>query len=118
MSQQQVIKAYETSNEPCRRTVKNVVCSTDLHDPPPLHHRNGVRERRRFLLIVRDQDRCRPEPFVQLPQFTPQLSAQRRVKIGERLVKKQDRRLVDKSARQRNTLLLPTGELAWASVQH
>jgi hypothetical protein len=53
----------------------------NLHEAPLLHHRNPIRHRQRFCLIVRHKDRRDPQLLLNVPNFMSQFFAQGRVQI-------------------------------------
>ena len=74
------------------------------------HHCNPVRHIDGFFLIMRDINKGNPQLFLQMLQFylhrTPKLQIQR----SQRLIQKQNFRIIDQCPRNRNSLLLPAGK--------
>ena len=83
-----------------------------LDDAPAVHDDDAVGKRHRLGLVVGDVDRRDAEAALQGADILAQLLAQFGVEIGERLVEKQDVRLDDERASERDALLLTAGELA------
>src|SRR5207248_7324694 len=75
------------------------------------HHRDPVRERERFVLVVRDVDERHPEALLERAELPPQRLAQLRVEVRERLVEEEDLRLDDERARHGDALLLSARQL-------
>ncbi len=82
-----------------------------LLDVPGVHHRDPVRQRERFGLVVRHVDERDADFLLQVDELDLHFLAQLRVERRERLVEQQHRRMRDERARDRDALLLPAGEL-------
>ena len=80
------------------------------------HHRHAIRQRERFLLVVRHEHRRDAEPLLQAAQLDLHLLAQHLVERAERLVEQQHGRLDDDRARERDALLLSAGQLPRIAV--
>jgi hypothetical protein len=74
-----------------------------------VHHDDTVGHRQGLCLIMGDVQRGDAEIALERPKLAAQLLAQGCVKIGERLVEKQNARFRHQSACQRDTLLLAAG---------
>src|SRR4051794_2918737 len=72
----------------------------------------AVGEFERFVLVVRDEDRCFSGPFMNVAQPAPQFLAHLGVKRAERLVEEQHAWLDGQRARQRDALALTARELS------
>src|SRR5437762_1878299 len=66
----------------------------------------------RFILIVRDVDRCAAQLAMNAPNLRARFDAELGVEIRQRLIHQHERRLDDDRARDRHALLLTAGELA------
>ena len=67
---------------------------------------------------MRDVNGGRTDFLLNAADLGPHLNAEVRVEVGKRLVKEQDARLHDQSARQRDTLLLTARKLVGHAVFH
>ena len=74
------------------------------------HDDNFVAHRERFFLVVRDVDEGDAEALVHIHKFELHIFAHLEVECAERFVEKKHFRLVDKSARNCDTLLLSARE--------
>jgi len=83
---------------------------TDLADIAVEHQCDARGERKRLLLIVRDDDAGKTQPSLQVLQFDLHLVTELAVERAERLVKQQNVRLHHDGARERDTLALATGQ--------
>ena len=94
-----------------RRSVVEVLRRADLLDPAAVHDRDPVAHRQRLLLVVGHVDER--DPDVHLDPLELQLEAlpELQVERAQRLVEEEDGRLVDEGTRERDPLLLATGEL-------
>ena len=95
----------------CGRS-KNLDRTALLDDPAGVHHRDAVRNRQRFFLIVGDEHRRDPEPALDLLDLHPHLLAQLGVEVAERFVEQEHDGLDDDRPGERDALLLATAELA------
>ena len=80
-----------------------------LLDLARVHHRDPVRERERFVLIVGDVDKGHLQLLLQRAQLPAELHAQLRVEVRERLVEEEDLGPQHERARDGDALLLPAG---------
>ena len=103
--------ADELRNHPVDRIPIDFDRRADLYQLALIHHRQPVRHRQRFLLIVRHIDGGQPERLADPPDLRPHFEAKPGIEVGQRLVEQQTSRPHDQRARQRHTLLLPAGEL-------
>ncbi len=88
-----------------------------LFDPSRAHHREPVRERQRFELVVGDiYERAAGAPLERL-ELAAQRTAQTCVEIRERFVEQHDARLANQCSCQRDALALAAGKLAGTAVQ-
>ncbi len=90
--------------------------SAGLQNAPANHHADAIAERKGFFLIVCDVNGGQSKPRNQLAQLAARFFAQGDVKIRERLVKKQQRRLNSDGARDGHALLLAAGEFVDAAL--
>ena len=87
-----------------------------LHDAV-FHHYDLVRHCHCLDLVVRDVDRCCPEPLVQFLDFGPHLHPELGVQVRQRLVEQEYLRVADNRAAHRDSLALAAGELAGIAVE-
>ncbi len=78
---------------------------------PLFHHGNTIGESQRFTLIMRDIDDSQAQPLLNELEFGLHMLAQAFVERTQRLIHQHDRRTKHLRPRQRDTLLLPTGQL-------
>ncbi len=99
------------------RLLVDLLRRTHLLDLPLRHHRDAVRHREGFLLVVRDVDERDADLFLQRLQLDLQALAELGVQGAERLVQQQHGGVQDQRARQRDALLLTAGELRRAPLR-
>ena len=99
-------RSDEAGDEEAVGTVIERVGGADLLDPPLAHADDAVGHRRRFDLVVGDEDGGHAEAPLQSPDLAAHGEAQRRVEIRQRLVEEQQLRLLDQRAGERDPLLL------------
>src|SRR5690606_26686920 len=117
-SEQQVRRAEERRDESSRGARIQFVGSSRLEQAAEIHDADAIRERKRFLLIVRDQNRRDLELALHLTNRAAQLFADLRIERAERLVEQQHLRLVRERSCNRHALLLSAGELGRQAVVH
>src|SRR5438067_12992549 len=83
----------------------------ELLEPALAHDSDEVTHCERLLLIMGDMDRRRPDPVVEKLYFGSHFITQPSIEMRYRFVEQQDLRVVDQSAAECHTLLLPAGEL-------
>src|ERR1043165_3852235 len=108
--------ADKIGNEPRPRALVDLARRADLLDPASVHHRDAIRDRHRFFLVMRHEDRGNAELFLQLLQFELHALTELTVERSEGLVAKQDARSNDDCTRQRDALLLASRELGRTAV--
>src|SRR2546427_7753316 len=81
------------------------------------HQRDAVRHGERLELIVRHEDRGDPDLLLEALDLAAHLMAQPGVEIRERLVQEKDVRPLHERARERDALLLATGELRGSAIE-
>ena len=95
----------------------DLVGRAKLNDPPVDHHGHPVRHGQRFGLVVGDIDKRRAQRPVQVRQLGPHVDAQRGIKIGQRFVHQERRRLANHCAPERNALPLTAGQLSRLTIK-
>ena len=88
-----------------------------LSQPPVDDHAHALREGRRVLEVVRDEQDRDAEPGEQVVQLGADRRLRVRVERRERLVEQQDLRVARERARERDALPLAAGELARPRVR-
>ena len=101
----------ETHHERTGRVVVDLAGRANLLDPGVVHHRDGVGDLHRLLLIVRHQDGGHALLVVQPPQPAPELGPHVGIERAERLVEQQHLRLDRQRPGQGHALTLPAREL-------
>ena len=104
--------AEEAGHERRRRPFVELVRSAELLDATAVHHRDSVGHRHRLLLVVGDVDEGDADVVLQALDEKLHLLPQLQIERAQRLVEQQDARAIDERARERDSLLLPTRELA------
>ncbi len=99
----------------CRSAI-DVFRGRHLLEAPAIHHRDLVRHRHRFGLIMGHHDGGDAEATLQLAQLLAHRETQLGIEGGERLVEQEHRRLDDQRAGEGHTLLLTAGELPRAAL--
>ena len=94
-----------------RRTFIIIVAFGFVAMPLAADAQPAVRQRQCLCLIVRDIDGRNVQVALQFTDFRTCLVAQFSIQIRQRLIEKQHRRLVHDGPRDRDTLLLPAGQL-------
>ena len=96
--------------------IVDLVGRADLLDHAVAHDDYLVGHRERLFLVVGDEDERDADFLLDPHKFKLHFLAELRVESGERLVEKEDLRLVYKRARYRDSLLLTAGELRYLAV--
>ena len=107
-----VALADEVRHEGILRLVVDHLRRADLLDPAFRHDHDGVGHGQRFFLVMGDVDESDAETVVHLLQLQLHLLPHLQIQGAQRLVQKQDLRLVDQSAGNGDTLLLSAGQSA------
>src|SRR5207245_873280 len=81
------------------------------------HERDAVRHGERLELIMRHEDRGDPDLLLEALDLAAHLVPQPGVEIRERLVQQKDVRPLHERARERDALLLATGELRGSAIE-
>src|SRR6516165_1330905 len=114
------LEAYSPSqklcDERCRRCLVNFAGSTHLFEPAALHHCDAVGQCHRFRLIVRHIENRQVEFSLQPSNLQPHLLSQFGIEVGKRLIEQQESWSINKSASQRDALLLTAGKLRRAAL--
>ena len=111
-SVEEVRRAEEPGHELRLRVLVDVARLADLLDPPVAHHRESVRHRHRFFLVVRDVQERDPDLLLDPLQLELHLLAKLQVERAERFVEQEQARIVDERASERDPLLLTARELS------
>src|SRR5215207_2898963 len=113
---QEIAQADEVGHETCGRARVDRLGYAFLGDESGLHNNHPIAHHHGLRLIMGHVNGRNPELLLDLCQLEPHSLPQLSVKIAERLIEQQQLRLHDKRARQRDPLLLPTGELVRITV--
>jgi len=113
---QQVRDAEEVRDERGVRLLVDLARRARLLDAPTVHHRDAVAHGEGLFLVVRDEDERDPDVVLDRLQLDLQVLAEPRVQGAQGLVEEQDARREHERARERDALLLPTGELRGLAV--
>ena len=97
---EEVALADEIGDEPGPREAVDLRRLVGLLDAAVVHHRNPVRQRQRFGLVVRHVDERDADFLLQVDELDLQLLAELRVECCQRLVEQQHRRMRDERARE------------------
>ena len=111
LCRQQVGHADEPGDELRLGLVVDLLGRADLLDPALAHHRDPVAHRERLFLIVGHEDEGDADLALDALQLELHGLAELEVQRAERLVEQQGARIVHESPRERDPLLLTTGEL-------
>ncbi len=102
-------RADEAGDEQRIGTLVEILGSALLLDPAAVHHHHPVGHRRRFDLIVGDEDRGHAEFALDAADLGAHREPQPGVEVRQRLVEQQQVRPLDQRAGERHALLLPAG---------
>jgi len=113
---EQVRDAEEVRDERGARLLVDLARRRRLLDAAVVHHRDAVAHGEGLLLVVRDEDEGDADVVLDRLQLDLQFLAEPRVQGAQGLVEEQDARLEHERTRERDALLLPTGELRGPAV--
>ncbi len=88
-----------------------------MSEPPDIHHRDTRGHAKRLFLVVRDDQKRRPDTLLDADQLTSRLFAQFTIECGERLIEQQKLRHLGQRARQGHALPLPARQLMRPAVR-
>ncbi|ESQ67962.1 hypothetical protein PA15_0306525 [Pseudomonas aeruginosa HB15] len=108
---EQVALADEVGDETTAREAVDGFRGVQLLHPALVHHRDAVRQRQGFALIVGDIDEGDADVLLQVDQFDLHFFAQLGVQRRQRFVEQQQARPVDQRAGDRHALALAAGKL-------
>ncbi|CAB1218170.1 hypothetical protein SFB9_2725 [Klebsiella michiganensis] len=108
---QPVIAAHKLGGKQRSRATVHLLRRSLLLDHPVIEQQNAIGNRHRLVLIVGDHQRRQPQLDDQLAQKDPRLFPQLGVKIRQRLIQQDHRRVVNQRPSDGHALLLPSGEL-------
>ena len=97
--------ADEVGDEHVRWPLIKVVRCCDLLQHAVVHHRNPIRHRRRFGLVMRDQDRGHGAELLQPLDFRPQVDLLVTIQMRQRLVEEDELRIAHQRPADRCPLL-------------
>ena len=109
LSRHQRTLADEIGDEAVARFVIQVVGRIPLLDAALVHHADPVGQRKRFVLVVGDDERGGGFALEDVAYLDRQAFAQFHVEVGERLVHQDQARPRRQRARKRDALLLAAG---------
>ena len=107
---EQIGRADKAGDEGVGRAEVDILRGADLADAALVDDSDGIGQRQRLRLIVRDIDRRNADLALQALELAAHFVAQLRIEVGQRLVEQEEPRLVHDGARQRHALLLAAGE--------
>ena len=107
----------EAGNELVAGTVIKPCRAVDLLDEAVLHNDDAVTHGHSFGLVVGNVDEGGTDSLMKLGKLGTHLCTQLSVKVGERLVEKEDLRLTNDSTTESNTLTLTAGESLRLTVE-
>ena len=108
---QMIDVAEEFEHEAIARLTVQRLRGVDLLDTAVAHHHHTVRQLQRFLLVVGHEHAGEAQLVVQVPEPATQLLADLGIERPEGFIEQQHLWLEGQGACQRDTLLLPAGEL-------
>ena len=112
----QQVRSRERGHERVARARHELGRRRELAQASVDEHADLVRERRRVLVVVRDEQRGEGEVAQQLVQLAAHLRLRMRVERSERLVEQQHRRVPREGPGERDALTLAAGELSGTRV--
>ena len=112
LPEEQIGGTEESRHEAGGRVTVETLRAADFQQAAHLHDANPVRERKRFLLIVGDQDGAHADTALHRAHGLAQLDADLGVERAERFVQQQNGGLVRQRTRDGHALLLTARELA------
>ena len=98
--------AEKVRDEMTGGSIVQVFRTAALNDASPVDDDDLVGHRKRFVLVVRDEDERRADTFMEITQFLLQSCTKLLVERTQRLVEQEHFRLEDEGASERNALLL------------
>ena len=110
-------RADEARDEQGVGTLVEIIGGALLLDPAAVHHHDPVGHRRRFDLIVSDEDRRHAELALDAADLGAHREPQPGVEVRQRLVEQQQMRPLDQGAGERHALLLAAGKLARPPIE-
>ena len=113
---EQVAHAQEARDEVGRRPLVEILGGPELLDPAAMNDGDAVGHRHRLFLVVGHEDERDADLVLDALELHLHLLAQLQVERAERLVEQEDLRVVHEGSRQRDALLLATGELARLAI--
>jgi len=116
--EQEVRRAEKGCDEARRGPRIQLVRSAHFQQPTQVHDADPIRERERFLLIVRHEDGRDPKLALHLADGAAQLLADLGIESAEGLIEEQYLGLVRERAGDGDALLLAAGELRGQALVH
>ncbi len=104
------VPAQEPGDERIRGVVPEIGRRRDLREATVLQHRDPIRERERFVVIVGDEDGRQPQTANQSAHLVDEVVATSPVEGSERFIQHEESGFGGESAREGHALLLATGE--------
>ena len=92
-----------------RRTLRNLLHRSDLHDPPKVHDRDAVCKVAHSPKIMRNEDYRNAACLAQVRQKVDDLGADRNIQHGDWLIGEEQVRLQHEGASNDHPLTLSTG---------
>src|SRR5437899_211658 len=110
-------RAEKGGDESVSGIVIDISRSAELANHTFIEHHDPVAHRHGFHLIVGDVNSCRTDAAMKTLKLFARGGAQLGVEVGERFVKKKDRRFADDRAGQGDPLPLTTGQLSRLPIE-
>ena len=79
--------------------------------PTLVEYRDAIGHGKRFVVIVRDEDRCGLRAAQQIMQFLPHPSGHIRIKVAERFIEQEQDGMLHQRPSESHALLLTAGQL-------
>jgi len=106
-----IVGAHESGDEAAGRLIVQLLWSALLLEAAMIHHRNAIRQHQGFGLIVGDVDKGGTERGLQLLELNFHMLAQFQVQCAQGFIQQQQCRFQHHTARNRDPLTLPAGQL-------
>ena len=110
--------ANEIGDETRPRPLIDIRRRADLNDAPLVEHRDAIRHRKGFALVVGDEDEGKAKRALQCLEFALHVLAKFEVERAERFVEQQDLGPDDQRAGEGDPLPLAAGQLAGLALFH
>ena len=106
----------EVCNKSVLRFVIYILGSSDLLDHTFVHNNNGIRHRKRFFLIMCNEDKCDSDLFLYLLKLSLHAFTKLCIQGTKRLIQKKNLWFIYKSSGYCHSLLLTAGQTGYISL--